>query len=123
MQTKFHTTFAAVLVGAVLALAFTAPAAFSAPAGEPPAFPSAVPSQPGQLTGPTAATGAARAQERYYSSYGDPKPLIAHDTPVGDTGVDWAAIGIGVGACCILVGALAALVSRTRRTHRPRVIA
>jgi hypothetical protein len=123
MQTKSHTTFAAVLAGAVLALAVVSPAAFSRPASEPPVFPSAVPSQPGQITGPAAAAETARAQERYYSSYGDPKPLIAHDASVGDGGVDWAAIGIGVGASCILIGALVALVSRTRRTHRPRVIA
>jgi hypothetical protein len=124
MQTKSHTTFAAALVGAVLALAAASPAAFSAPVSEPPAFPSAVPSQPGQLTGTDPATEAARAQERYYTSYGESKPPIANDASVGDSGVDWATIGITVGATFILVGALAALVSRTRRrTHRARVVA
>jgi len=123
MQTKFHTTFATVLTGALLALAFTAPAAFSTPPSQPPAFPSAVPSQPGQLTGTDAADNVARAQERYYTSYGTSKPLIRHEADVSDGGTDWAAIGIAVGATFILVGALVALVSRTRRTHRARVIA
>jgi hypothetical protein len=123
MQTKSHTTFAAVLTGAVLALAVASPAAFSQPAGAPPAFPSAVPSQPGELTG-SAAVENARAQERYYSSYGSPKPLISHEGSVADGGTDWAAIGIAVGATCILVGALVALITRTRRrTHRVRVAA
>jgi hypothetical protein len=124
MQTKSHTTFAAVLVGAMLAFAVASPAAFSKPAGEPPAFPSAVPTQPGQLTGTAAASQAARAQEEYYTSYGDPKPLVTHDAAIDDSGVDWAAIGIGIGATCVLIGALVALLSRTRRrTHRARVAA
>ena len=124
MQTKSHTTFAATLAGAVLALAVASPAAFSKPVSEPPAFPSAVPAQPGQVTGTGAAAETARAQERYLTSYGNPKPLVTHDAAVDDGGVDWAAIGISIGATCILVGALVALVSRTRRrTHRARVVA
>jgi hypothetical protein len=124
MQTKSHTTFAAALAGAVLALAVASPAAFSKPASAPPAFPSAVPTQPGQVTGKGAAAESARAQGRYYTSYGNPKALISHEAPADDGGVDWAAIGISVGATFILVGALVALVARTRRrTHRVRVAA
>jgi hypothetical protein len=124
MQTKFHTTFATAAAGAVLALAVASPAAFSNTTSEPPGFPSAVPAQPGQVTGPAAAVEKARAKERYLTSYGNPKPLTAHEAPADDGGVDWAAIGIALGASCILVGALVALVSRTRRrTHRVRVAA
>jgi hypothetical protein len=124
MQTKSNISFAAALAGAVLALAVASPAALSKPASAPPAFPSAVPSQPGQLTGAAAAAKTARAQEGYYTSYGNPKVLISHKASVDDGGVEWAAIGISVGAICILAGALVALVTRTRRrTHRVRVAA
>ena len=126
MPTKSHTTFATVLAGAMLALAVASPTAFSETASAPPAFPSAVPAQPGQVTGTAAVAEAARAQERYYSSYGEPKPLasVNHTTAADDGGVDWTAIGIAVGATCIIAGALVALGSRTRRrTHRARLAA
>jgi hypothetical protein len=124
MQTKSHKSFAAAVAGAVLALAVASPAAFSMPTGEPPAFPSAVPAQPGQVTGPDGTVEAARAKERYLTSYGNPKPLTNPDAQVADDGADWAAIGIAISATCILAGALVALVSRTRRrTHRARVAA
>jgi len=124
MQTKPHTTFATVLVGVMLAFTVAAPGAFANPMPQPPAFPSAVPSQPGQLTGTAAAIRSARAQERYYSSYGHSKPLASPVAPIHSGGTDWAAIGISVGGTCLLVGALIALVSRVRRrTHRVRVAA
>ena len=125
MQTQPHISLAKVLTFAVLALFAAAPAAAladSAPTA--PNFPSAVPSYPGALTGQDRATEAARAQERYYSSYGDPAPLNPPVTSAGDGGVDWAAIGIALGGTCLLAGAAIALVTRTRRrTGRAHVAA
>ena len=124
MQRKSHTTVATALIGAVLAFTVVAPGAFATPMPQPPAFPSAVPSQPGQLTGTAAAIQSARAQERYYSSYGHSKPLASPVAPVQSSGTDWATIGISLGATCLLVGALITLGARTRRrTHRVRVAA
>ena len=125
MQTQSHPTIVTVLVGAVLAMALAAPVASAVPVSEPPVFPSAVPSAPGERTGVAAGTNAARAQERYYGSYGDPQPLSpAGGTSVDSTSVDWAAIGISLGGTCLLVGAMIALVMRTRRrTARVRVAA
>jgi hypothetical protein len=124
MQTQSHPSLITVLVGALLALAIAAPAALAVPTSEPPVWPSAVPSQPGELTGPAADPTAARAQEAYYTSYGDPAPLTQAGVSVDDGGVDWAAIGIAVGATCLLIGAMIALVMRTRRrTGRVHVAA
>ena len=75
-------------------------------------------------TGTDSATTTARAQERYYSSYGNTAPLTPLSEPAEHGGVDWAAIGIVVGATCLLGGAVVALVKRTRRrTGRVRVVA
>jgi hypothetical protein len=94
------------------------------PAPEPPAFPSGVPSQPGELTGDAAATKTARAQERYYASYGDAPSLSPRHTALDGGGVDWAAIGITIGGTAMLLGAVIALAMRTRnRTSRTRVTA
>ncbi len=124
MQTKPHTTFITAIVGIVVALTVAAPAAFSRPASEPPAFPSAVPSQPGQPTGAPSAANPARAQEQYYTSYGKPQSLSRPEASVDSGGIDWTAIGISLGATIILVSALIALSTRTRRrTHRVRVVA
>jgi hypothetical protein len=124
MQTQPHTSLVTVLVGAVLALALAAPIASATTPSEAPAFPSAVPSQPGSLTGSAAGTNAARAQERYLSSYGDAKPLTPLSSPAGDGGIDWASIGIALGGTMLLTGAVIALVMRTRhRTGRVRVAA
>jgi hypothetical protein len=112
MQAKPHTSLVTALVGVVLALAVAAPA--SSAAAEPD-FPNAVPSQPGALTGPAADTNAARAQERYLTTYGDPTPLAQVSAPADDGGIDWASIGIAVGGTVLLVGAVIALVMRTRR--------
>ena len=124
MQTQPHTPLATILVLAALALFVAAPAALADSASTAPAFPSAVPSQPGALTGTDSASNAARAQERYYSSYGPPAPLSRLSTPVHDGGVDWATIGLSIGGICVLAGAVTAVVKRTRqRTGRPRVAA
>ena len=124
MQTQPHTSFATILVFAALALFVAAPAAFADSASTAPAFPSAVPSQPGALTGTDNASNIARAQESYYSSYGHPAPLSPVSTSDGGGGVDWATIGIVIGGICLLGGAVTALVKRTRRrTARVRVAA
>src|SRR5690242_19252381 len=69
MQPQRNTSFVTLITCAALFLFVAAPAAFAATAPTAPNFPSAVPSQAGALTGPDHATEAARAQERYYSSY------------------------------------------------------
>ena len=77
-------------------------------------------------TGSGCSIDAAGAKERYYSSYGKqaPLPLTPLSQPAGDGGVDWALIGIVLGATCLLTGAVIALVTRTRRrTGRARVVA
>ena len=130
-----------VITTIVIAVAFTASAtsAGARPAGEdpqtshgaafaatpePPAFPSGVPSQPGQLTGQAAGSTSARAQGRYYASYGDARSLSPRHAAIGGGGVDWAAIGITIGGIAMLVGAVITLAMRTRhRTSRTRVIA
>lgn len=121
MQIEQHTTFATTIVGIVVALAFAAPAAFSMPVSDPPAFPSAIPSQPGQLTG--TAADPARARERYYTSYGKPQSLSRPEASIEGGSGDWMPIGISVGASIVLVGAVIALSRMRRRTHRARVVA
>jgi hypothetical protein len=124
VQTQPHTSLVTVIACAVFALCVTAPAALAASPAAAPNFPSAVPSQPGAPTGADRAESAARAQERYYSSYGSPAPLAPLSEPAGDGGIDWATIGIAVGGTCVLAGALIALVMRTRRrTGRVHVAA
>ncbi len=124
MQTQPHISFAKVLVCAALALFVAAPAALAAAPPTAPNFPSAVPSEPGALTGTDSASNAARAQERYYSSYGDPAPLTPLSQPADDGGIDWTSIGIALGATCLLAGAVVALVTRTRRrTGRAHIAA
>ena len=124
MQAQPHISFAKVLVCAALAVFVAAPAALADSGSTAPAFPSAVPSQPGALTGPDSASNTARAQERYYTSYGDPTPLTPLSVPADDGALDWVAIGIVVGATCLLAGAVVGLVRRTRRrTGRVRAVA
>ena len=118
MQTQPHISLTTILVGAVLALAVMAPTTFAA---LPPEYPSAVPSQPGAATNPVPDITAARAQERYMTSYGDPKPLAQVGERADDGGIDWTSIGIVVGVTVLLLGALIPLFMRTRhrsgRTH------
>ena len=114
MQTRPHISLVTVLIGAVLALAVaTAPAASAAV--PPPDFPTAVPAYPGSPTGESAQISAARAQEQYLQSYGEPQPLTQVSEPAGDGGVDWTSIGIVVGGTVLLLGAVIPLLMRTRR--------
>ena len=115
MQTQPHISFAKVLVCAALALCVAAPAALADSQSTAPNFPSAVPSHPGEITGTDSATSAARAQERYYSSYGNPAPLTPLSQPAEDGGIDWSSIGIVVGGTVVLLGAVIPLLMRTRR--------
>ena len=124
MQTQPHTSLVTVIACAVLALCVAAPAALADSSATAPNFPSAVPSQPGAPIGPDSAGNAARAQERYYTSYGNPAPLTPVSEPADDGGIDWASIGIALGATCLLTGAVIAVVMRTRRrTGRVHVAA
>jgi hypothetical protein len=124
VQTQPHISLVTAITCAVLALCVAAPAALAESPSTAPNFPSAVPSQPGALTGPDSASNAARAQERYYTSYGTSAPVTPASEPAGDGGIDWAAIGIALGATCLLTGAVIALVVRTRRrTGRVHVAA
>jgi hypothetical protein len=121
MQPQRNTSFVTVIACAVLFLFVAAPAALAASAPTAPNFPSDVPTQAGSLTGPDSASNAARAQESYYSSYGDPAPLSV--APADDGGVDWASIGIALGGICLVVSAGIVLVTRRRHTVRVRVAA
>jgi hypothetical protein len=124
VHTQSHTSFAKILACAVLALCVAAPAALAGTPSTAPVFPSAVPSQPGALTGQDRASNVAHAQERYYTSYGNPVPLSQPSSPVDDGGIDWSAIGIAVGGACLLAGVPVALLMRTRRrTARVRAVA
>ena len=115
MQTQPHTTLATVIACAALALFVAAPTALAGSPSTAPNFPSAVPSQPGEVTSTDSASNVARAQERYYSSYGEPAPLAPLTEPATGGGIDWAMIGIALGGTCLLTGAAIALVKRTRR--------
>jgi hypothetical protein len=124
VQTQSHTSLVTVIACAVLALCVAAPAAFAGSGTTAPAFPSAVPSRPGAITGAISASNSARAQERYYTSYGKPASLTPLSEPADDADIDWASIGIALGATCLLTGAVIALVIRTRRrTGRVHVAA
>lgn len=121
MQLQRNTSFVTIIACAALFLFVAAPAALAARGPARPNFPSAVPSHVGSLTGPDLATSAARAQESYYSSYGDPAPL---NVATADGGVDWAAIGIALCGSCLIIGtAVVAFVTRRRHTARVRVAA
>jgi hypothetical protein len=111
---------------ALLVLAPSAPAAHRAHLPGPPNYPSAVASQPGALTGTHVQTpsdvNAALAQERYYSSYGDP----ASDTSPAVRSTERPS-GNGIGSAPLVVSLLAALAlgigavraMHVRRARRP----
>ena len=133
MRTVITTIVIAVALTASAATAVARPAgenpqgrhsAASAATPSAPAFPNGVPSQPGELTGQAATSKSARAQERYYASYGDAPSLSPRHAAVDGGGIDWPAIGITIGGTAMLLGAVITLAMRTRhRTSRTRVIA
>jgi hypothetical protein len=74
--------------------------------------------QTGSLAGTTDATTRALAQERAYSSYGEPAPIQPAPSPAtSDDGEPWPLIGAGVLGVALLFGGAVALVARPRRTR------
>ena len=73
--------------------------------------------------GEAAADGKARAVEEYYSSYGEPTPIVASapaSQPVasGHDGPSWfGALGIGLGLM-LLAGGLGVYAGRSLRPHQ-----
>ena len=138
MQAQPHISFVKILVCAALAMIVAAPGASARPNDGhcrvqiPSGLLVAVPCPPGApqhkstVTSPAenSRLNAARAQQRYYTSYGNPAPMSPPSVAADDGGVDWAAIGIAIAGTCLLAGALIALVMRTRRrTGRVRAVA
>ena len=124
MQTQSHTSFAKVLACAALALFVAAPAALADRSPTAPGLPERRAVAAGGAHGP-------RQRERRRPRPGALLRVLrragsaepAHE-PADDGGVDWAAIGIGLGATVLLLGAVIALLMRTRRrTGRARVVA
>jgi hypothetical protein len=63
----------------------------------------------------------ARAQQRYYSSYGTPS-AIHHPRPAAkDHDSPWLTIGLGLGLTLVVAGAVLVAVRMRRRTGRVRV--
>jgi hypothetical protein len=139
VQSQPHISFARILVCAALAVLVAVPGASAQPKDAqcrvqiPSGLLVRVPCPPGaasQHESPLNSSAkssrlhAARAQQRYYTSYGNRTQMIRPSVPAADGGIDWTAIGIAIGATCLLAGALIALVMRTRRrTGRVRAVA
>jgi hypothetical protein len=70
-----------------------------------------------------AATAAARAQERYYSSYGEPEPLTLPQSPAPSDDTPWLPIALSIVAAAAIVAASTAQLRRLliRRRHTARV--
>jgi hypothetical protein len=68
---------------------------------------------------------AALAQERSYSSYGEPTTVTRPArVVVVDGGTPWTTIALGVAGACLMLGAAAAFAGRTRlRTRRSHIAA
>ena len=62
---------------------------------------------------------AAKAQERYYSTYGEPEPIAAPVAPAPDNGTPWLTIALA--AIVALAAAWIAVISRRRLRFRRRV--
>jgi hypothetical protein len=65
-----------------------------------------------------AGTSAARAQERYYSSYGEPAPLIVSQPPAPAADTPWLAIALAVAAALGVAAASATGLRRLRIRRR-----
>jgi hypothetical protein len=65
-----------------------------------------------------ARTAAALAQERYYSSYGEPKPLTIAQSPEPSDDTPWLAIALSVAVALAIVAASATLARRLRIRRR-----
>jgi hypothetical protein len=64
-----------------------------------------------------AAPSAARAQERYYSSYGKPAPLIVTQPPAPST-TPWPPIALAIAAALSIAAASATTLRRLRIRRR-----
>jgi hypothetical protein len=64
-----------------------------------------------------ARTAAALAQERYYSSYGEPKPLTVAQSPKQSDDTPWLVIALSAAVALAIVAAGATLARRLR-IHR-----
>ena len=73
---------------------------------------------PFALTGTAGAAVDPVAQERYYSSYGSPKPLSRPDTPATSDETPWLPLGLAVGGSVILVATTASQRQRARIRRR-----
>ena len=73
--------------------------------------------QTGSLAGTTDATARAYAQEKAYSTYGEPSPVEPAPATAGDD-TPWILVGAGLAGVALLFGAAVLLVARPRR---PRV--
>jgi hypothetical protein len=74
--------------------------------------------QTGSLAGTTEETARALAQERTYSTYGEPEPIKAAPVAVADDdGTPWGLIAAGAGGIALLFGAAVMLVVRPRRVR------
>jgi hypothetical protein len=73
-------------------------------------------------TSSLAGTNAARAQERYYSSYGTPAATQPKQS-VTDDGTPWAVVVFGLAGAFLVAGAIAFAGRTRRRTARVRIAA
>ena len=65
-----------------------------------------------------AATSAALAQERYYSSYGEPEPLTVADAPEPSDDAQWLPIALSVSVALAILAASATTARRLRIRRR-----
>jgi hypothetical protein len=65
-----------------------------------------------------AGTSAAEAQERYYSSYGEPEPLTVAQSPEPSDDAQWLPIALSGAVVLAIVAASAALARRLRIRRR-----
>jgi len=61
---------------------------------------------------------AALAQERYYSSYGEPAPLTAPQPPAPSDDTPWLLIGLSIAAALAIAAASATQLRRLRIRRR-----
>jgi hypothetical protein len=123
---NFRPALLAVFTGAVLALAVAAPAALAGPTSDPtaPVFPSAVPSQPGSLTGTQSKIAASTAPVFPSAVPSRPGSLTGTQSTGHDGGTAWWTIGFSVLAGVLGAGGAATRTMRTRRrTVRAHVAA
>jgi hypothetical protein len=65
------------------------------------------------------ATSAALAQERYLTSYGEPEPLTRPQAPAPSDDTPWLPIALSIAAALAIVAASATQLRRLRSRRRP----